>query len=258
MSSLVLRNVSFSYNNDRDVLKNISLDIPKGIDVAILGPSGCGKSTLLNLMSGLISPSGGEIFFDRKKVSSPIVSFSMIFQDYCLFDWKNVYDNLVMPLRLKGKKIDVEDVESLARMLKIDDKLYSYPSELSGGEKQRVAIGRALIDDAEFILMDEPFSALDPLTREVLRYDIGSILKDNNATMIIVTHSIEEAVFFGDKIVLFTDKSEEISEVIDNKFSGREALDVKSEEDDRSGISCHSDMINYIRRRIFEREGDFY
>lgn len=226
MSKLVLKNISFSYvlnerefgrRDEKNVIEDISIDVEEGKNVTILGPSGCGKTTLLNIMSGLLKPTTGEIYYNSYRMTSPVEDITMIFQDYGLFDWKNIYENIVLPLKIKRKKIDSEKLNNIVKLLKIEDKLDKYPNQLSGGERQRVAIARALIQDVKFLLMDEPFSALDPLSRETMRREIREILKDNSVTSIMVTHSIEEAVFFGDKIVIFNDNSGRIATIIENE-----------------------------------------
>lgn len=218
---LKIKNLSHTYitnNGGVEALKNINLEIPQGELISIVGHSGCGKSSLLNLIAGLNLPLEGEIVLDDKIINAPTNDIAIILQNYGLFPWKTVYQNLALGLviqKVSKKKIKIE-VEKIARELGLFDKLNKYPAELSGGQQQRVAIGRALVLKPKFLLMDEPFSALDIMTQEHLENLVLTLCMENNISLIIVTHNIEEAVYLGDRVVVFASENGVIHSIIDN------------------------------------------
>ena len=192
----------------RDViaLQDIHLDIPQGQFVCLLGPSGCGKSTLLNAIAGFSPPSQGEIVADGQLVTGPGPERGMVFQEYALFPWMTVEKNIAFGLEIKGmpaQRIN-ETVDQLLRMLSLTDFRSRYPKDLSGGMRQRVAIARVLALDSPIMLMDEPFGALDALTRRNLQDELLRIWAELKKTIIFVTHSIEEAIYLADRIVVMT------------------------------------------------------
>jgi NitT/TauT family transport system ATP-binding protein len=192
----------------RDVvaLKDINLEIPQGQFVCLLGPSGCGKSTLLNAIAGFSLPSTGEIMADGQLVTGPGPERGMVFQEYALFPWMTVEKNIAFGLEIKGmapQRIN-ETVDQLLRMLSLTDFRSRYPKDLSGGMRQRVAIARVLALDSPIMLMDEPFGALDALTRRNLQDELLRIWAELRKTIIFVTHSIEEAIYLADRIVVMT------------------------------------------------------
>jgi NitT/TauT family transport system ATP-binding protein len=187
-------------------LKDINLDIPQGQFVCLLGPSGCGKSTLLNAVAGFAPPSSGQIRADGKLVAGPGPERGMVFQEYALFPWMTVEKNIAFGLEIKGlpqAQIDAK-VEQLLRMLSLADFKTRFPKDLSGGMRQRVAIARVLALDSPIMLMDEPFGALDALTRRNLQDELLRIWSELKKTIIFVTHSIEEAIYLADRIVVMT------------------------------------------------------
>ena len=193
---------------DREVvaLKDIHLDIPQGQFVCLLGPSGCGKSTLLNAIAGFSLPTSGSITADGKAVTGPGPDRGMVFQEYALFPWMTVEKNIAFGLEIKGvaeEKIQ-ETVASLLAKLGLTDFRNRYPKDLSGGMRQRVAIARILALDSPIMLMDEPFGALDALTRRNLQDELLRIWAELGKTVIFVTHSIEEAIYLADRIVVMT------------------------------------------------------
>jgi NitT/TauT family transport system ATP-binding protein len=187
-------------------LKDINLEIPQGQFVCLLGPSGCGKSTLLNAVAGFAPPSSGTITADGKLVSAPGPERGMVFQEYALFPWMTVADNVAFGLQIKGqpKAQIAATVEKLLTMLSLQDFRNRYPKDLSGGMRQRVAIARVLALDSPIMLMDEPFGALDALTRRNLQDELLRIWAELKKTIIFVTHSIEEAIYLADRIVVMT------------------------------------------------------
>ncbi|MES2261429.1 MAG: ABC transporter ATP-binding protein [Pseudomonadota bacterium] len=187
-------------------LKDIELQIPQGQFVCLLGPSGCGKSTLLNAVAGFALPSSGTITADGQIVTAPGPERGMVFQEYALFPWMTVADNVAFGLQIKGMpkaQIDAT-VTRLLQMLSLNDFKHRYPKDLSGGMRQRVAIARVLALDSPIMLMDEPFGALDALTRRNLQDELLRIWAELKKTIIFVTHSIEEAIYLADRIVVMT------------------------------------------------------
>ena len=194
--------------SDRDIvaLKDIHLEIPSGQFVCLLGPSGCGKSTLLNAVAGFSLPSSGVITADGKTVFEPGPDRGMVFQEYALFPWMTVEQNIAFGLEIKNMpKPEIEQrVLALLGMLGLTDFRSRFPKDLSGGMRQRVAIARVLALDSPIMLMDEPFGALDALTRRNLQDELLRIWGELKKTIIFVTHSIEEAIYLADRIIVMT------------------------------------------------------
>jgi NitT/TauT family transport system ATP-binding protein len=194
--------------SDREVvaLKNIDLQIPHGQFVCLLGPSGCGKSTLLNAIAGFSPPSSGRIVADGREIAGPGPDRGMVFQEYALFPWMTVEKNIAFGLEIKGlpRAQIAATVDQLLAMLSLSDFRTRYPKDLSGGMRQRVAIARVLALDSPIMLMDEPFGALDALTRRNLQDELLRIWAELKKTIIFVTHSIEEAIYLADRIVVMT------------------------------------------------------
>jgi len=187
-------------------LKDINLEIPQGQLVCLLGPSGCGKSTLLNAVAGFALPTSGTITADGVQVTAPGPDRGMVFQEYALFPWMTVEDNIGFGLQIKGmaRAQIKERVDYLLGMLSLSDFRARFPKDLSGGMRQRVAIARVLALDSPIMLMDEPFGALDALTRRNLQDELLRIWAELKKTIIFVTHSIEEAIYLADRIVVMT------------------------------------------------------
>lgn len=193
----------------RSMLKavdDVSLDIQTGEFVSILGPSGCGKSTMMMMVSGLIQPSSGAIEIDNNKVTQPYTNLGVVFQRDALLEWRTVLDNVLLQVdirRLKRADITPRAVALLARVGLAGFEKY-YPWELSGGMRQRVAICRALIIDPPLLLMDEPFGALDAMTREQMNLDLQRLWLEQRKTVLFITHSISEAVFLADRVIVMS------------------------------------------------------
>ena len=187
-------------------LRDINLDIPQGQFVCLLGPSGCGKSTLLNAIAGFVLPTSGTIITDGIEVRQPGPDRGMVFQEYALFPWMTVEKNIAFGLEIKG--MDAHHIEQrvshLLQMLGLQDFRQRYPKDLSGGMRQRVAIARVLALDSPIMLMDEPFGALDALTRRNLQDELLRIWTALKKTIIFVTHSIEEAIYLADRVIVMT------------------------------------------------------
>ena len=187
-------------------LRDIHLTIPEGQFVCLLGPSGCGKSTLLNAIAGFALPTSGSIIANGDEVKAPGPDRGMVFQEYALFPWMTVEKNIAFGLEIKGmNSTEIEHrVSHLLQMLGLSDFRQRYPKDLSGGMRQRVAIARVLALDSPIMLMDEPFGALDALTRRNLQDELLRIWSELKKTIIFVTHSIEEAIYLADRVVVMT------------------------------------------------------
>ncbi|MFH1137124.1 MAG: ABC transporter ATP-binding protein [Pseudomonadota bacterium] len=208
------------------VLEDIHFSLRPGETMSIIGPSGCGKTTLLYLLAGLSAPSSGRVAINGRNQARPGGNTAFILQDFGLFPWMTVAGNI--DLALKIKKVPPLErgpaVEGLMRELGLRDLGGRYPIQLSGGQKQRVAIGRALATRPDILLMDEPFSSLDALTREHLQDLILEMWTRRVLTYVIVTHSVEEAVFLGGKVMVLTDRPARIKAVIPNPGFGRKSF----------------------------------
>jgi NitT/TauT family transport system ATP-binding protein len=193
-------------NREVVALRDINLQIPQGQFVCLLGPSGCGKSTLLNAIAGFSLPSSGEIIADGQLITGPGPERGMVFQEYALFPWMTVEKNIAFGLEIKGMpQAEIRQrVDQLLSMLSLSDFRNRYPKDLSGGMRQRVAIARVLALDSPIMLMDEPFGALDALTLRNLQDELLRIWSELKKTIIFVTHSIEEAIYLADRIVVMT------------------------------------------------------
>ncbi len=187
-------------------LQDVSLDIPRDQFVTLVGPSGCGKSTLLKLMAGVIFPSEGEIRLDERRLTGPMREIGMVFQRAVLLPWRSVLDNVLFPIQMLGWPLrDYRDqAHQLIDMVGLSGFEKALPSELSGGMQQRVSICRALIYDPKILLMDEPFGALDAMTREDLSIELLRIWHERRKTVVFVTHSISEAVLLADRVIVMT------------------------------------------------------
>lgn len=213
------------------VLSDISFAIKQGMSLSVIGPSGCGKTTLLYIISGLTLPTSGRVLIDSREIKGTDVRTAFILQDYGLLPWKSVLHNVELGMKIRGISAE-ERRERAIRILRemgIDSHMDRYPATLSGGEKQRVAIARALASGPEILLMDEPFSSLDTLTRERLQYTMSDLQRERKLTMITVTHSIEEAVFLGDEIMVMTPGPGSVSRMIKN--SGRRTPGFRNSEE---------------------------
>ena len=195
-------------------LRELSLTIAEGEFVAIVGPSGCGKSTLLRLAAGLVSPTRGSLSLHGGPVSAHLDSLGMVFQKPTLLHWQSIEANVLMPIRVLRGRISAADrarAEDLLRRTGLEQFASKLPHELSGGMQQRAAICRALIQDPDILLMDEPFGALDALTREVMCFELLRIWTEQPKTILFVTHSIPEAVLLADRVVVMSPRPGQIT-----------------------------------------------
>ncbi|MFD4763102.1 ABC transporter ATP-binding protein [Streptomyces sp. NPDC058439] len=206
-----------SKKRDVTALREVSLDVAPGEFVAIVGPSGCGKSTLLKLVAGLLKPSAGEVRLGGEQVNGVRHDIGYVFQRAALLEWRSARRNILLqaeirkmpPAQARGR------VDELIRMTGLDGFEDAYPHELSGGMQQRVALCRALLHEPPVLLMDEPFGALDALTREQMNMELNRIWRETRTTVLLVTHSISEAVYLADRVVVMSPRPGTVSEIIE-------------------------------------------
>lgn len=209
------RNISKTYGAV-EALKDLTLEFPKGQLTSLLGPSGCGKTTLLKIIAGLLEPSSGTVEVNGKAVTGPGPDRAFVFQDFALLPWASVLRNVAFGLELRGVGKS-ERADIAAKYIKdvgLGGFENSFPHELSGGMRQRVGLARALSVDAEVLLMDEPFSAVDEQTRRKFQEDLLALVQNENKTFIFVTHSIEEAVYVSDQIAVLLPRPSRVSDII--------------------------------------------
>jgi NitT/TauT family transport system ATP-binding protein len=211
-----VKEVGKSYDGGVEALKNVSLTLPQGRISTFLGPSGCGKTTLLKIIAGLIQPTGGEVWVKGKKVDGPGPERAFVFQDFALLPWANVLRNVAFGLELRG--VPTQKRHEIARRhiaeVGLETFANSYPHQLSGGMRQRVGLARALAVDADIILMDEPFSSVDEQTRRKFQEELLDLLEHRKKTVIFVTHSIEEAAYLSDQIILLSPRPGTVTNII--------------------------------------------
>jgi len=216
---LRIDNVSKSYATGADsslVLSAVSLDIRQGEFVSVIGPSGCGKTTLMKICAGLLPQTSGTVSFDGKPGTPPPSQMGIVFQSAALLPWRTVLGNILLPAIIQKTDLGAArkratDLLAMLNLVGIEDK---YPWELSGGMQQRVSIARSLVQEPQVIFMDEPFGALDAMTREKLNLDLQDIHRRTGATIMFVTHNISEAVFLSDRIVAMAARPGRVAEVI--------------------------------------------
>lgn len=198
--------LSFS-NNIEPTLQGITLDINEGEFVSIIGRSGCGKTSLLRLLTGLLKPTDGEVLLESKVVNEPSNDLSYLFQKPVLLEWRTILENILMPIELKGKvtKSHIEKALQLLRLVGLENDKDKYPYECSGGMMSRAALARALVTDPKLLLMDEPFSALDAITKKELHKELANITRSFKATTVLISHDISEAVFLSDRVIVLGD-----------------------------------------------------
>ena len=243
-----IKNLSVFYESKKEkveALGPISIDIDSEDICAIIGPSGCGKTTLLNVLSGIIKEYKGEVLLNSEKLNPYIHNIGLIPQNFGLLPWKTVEENCILPLRIKKANVNNQEVvnrmDSMMKRLGIYDLKHRYPKELSGGQKQRVAIVRSFLMKPDILLMDEAFSALDAIIREEAQELFLEIWNENKSNTFIVTHSIDEALYMGKKIIVIHNTPGKIIDVIDNTlFNNKEYKNHPS----------YSKMFSYVKGLI--------
>ncbi|HIJ00717.1 MAG: sulfonate transport system ATP-binding protein [Candidatus Methanomethylophilaceae archaeon] len=212
-----LKKVFKTKDDEVVAIDDFTLDVKQGELVSLLGPSGCGKTTILRLVAGLSEPTAGEILLGGKKVSGPGADRGMIFQEFALFPWRSVRKNIEFGLEIAGipKAERRQRSQFFLDMVGLERFADARIHELSGGMKQRVGIARALANDPEILLMDEPFGALDAQTRNIMQKELLKIMEKTEKTILFVTHSVDEAVYLSDRVVVLTKRPAHIKEIIE-------------------------------------------
>lgn len=215
---LILKNVSRKFSskdNMVNALDMVNFEVKDEEFICILGPSGCGKTTLLRIIAGLDMPTSGDILLDGARVEKPGRDRGMVFQDYSLFPWRTVLDNIAFGPEVMGvdKKERYENAREYLELLGLEKFEKSFPYELSGGMRQRIAIVRALINNPKLLLMDEPFGALDAQTRNIMQFELLRIWEKNHKTILFVTHSVDEAVYLADRIFVMSARPGTLKEI---------------------------------------------
>lgn len=245
--SLVIENVSKQFKNSKkDTLQDVNLEIKEGEFICIVGPSGCGKSTLLNMVAGLEPVNSGAIYLDGEKITGPGADRVVMFQESALFPWLNVIDNVKFGMRIAG--IPEEEQNARAEKYLKMVHLWKFKNyqihELSGGMKQRVALARALTMDSKMLLMDEPFAALDKQTKNMLRDEIQRIWMETKKTVLFVTHSVEEALFFADRIVMLSGNPASVKKIIPVDIPRPRMIDAPD------FIEIRAELLSFLRNEV--------
>ena len=212
-------------------LRPIDFSVQDGEFVVVVGPSGCGKTTLLKMIAGLLAPSEGEIRVEGRVVTKPHGDVGIVFQSALLLPWRDVLGNVLMPVEVKGLPRGPYEARAraLLKMVGLEGFEHKYPYQLSGGMQQRASICRALVHDPKIVLMDEPFGALDAMTRERMNVELQRIQRETKKTALLITHSIPEAVFLADRVLVMTERPGAIAAVYDVALPRPRSLDVLSD-----------------------------
>ncbi|MCZ4312323.1 ABC transporter ATP-binding protein [Comamonadaceae bacterium G21597-S1] len=227
-----VRKVYHTQDGDVETLKPLDFAIRAGEFVSVVGPSGCGKSTLMKLVAGLLPISGGALSLSGKAVDGPQTNVGIVFQSALLLPWRNVIDNILLQAEIRGLPMDEARTRTreLMEMAGLSDFEKKYPWQLSGGMQQRVAILRALLHDPPVLLMDEPFGALDAMTRERMNQELQRIWMAAGKTVLLITHSIPEAIYLSDRVMVMTERPGSIAAVYDIDLPRPRPLDVMGTE----------------------------
>ncbi len=243
-----IQNVDKVYQSVRGevvALQDISLDIQEHEFISVLGPSGCGKSTLLKCLAGLQPITDGQILLKGKRVTAPPSDMGIVFQRDILLDWRNILDNVLLITEFRGyKRADYEDkARALLKRFGLGGFEHKHPWELSGGMRQRASICRALLDDPGLMLMDEPFGALDAMTRDDLNLELSRLWYDTRKTVLFITHSIPEAVFLSSRVVIMSRNPGKIDEIIDIDLPHPRPLNIRETPE-------YGKYVQHIRRHF--------
>jgi NitT/TauT family transport system ATP-binding protein len=236
---------------DRTVLNDVSFDVQPGEIVSVVGPSGCGKTTLLRCVVGLMKPTEGTVFVSGSPVSGPPADVAMVFQHFGLFPWKTVAANVAFGLTAHGvsKKEAAPRVSELIKLVGLEGFEKAYPYQLSGGMQQRAGLARALAVEPGVLVMDEPFAALDAQTRDILQLELLRIWQTRSAAMMFVTHSIDEAVLMGDRIVILRGRPSSIFDIVEVDIPRPRAREVVDSDRFRT-------VRDYVWRAVMHDEAD--
>ncbi len=221
MSIIEIRDLTVAYpqahtTNRLVALWQVNLSVREGEFVTVVGPSGCGKTTLLNAVAGLVPATTGEVLVDGKRVTGPGPERAVVFQEYALLPWRTVWDNVRFGLEMQPRLRETAErrIREAIELVGLVGFERAYPRELSGGMRQRVGLARALVAEPKILLMDEPFAAVDAMTREVMQGELERIVAATGRTVIFITHSIDEAILLGDRVVVATTRPGRIKEIV--------------------------------------------
>jgi NitT/TauT family transport system ATP-binding protein len=236
VSVIEIRDLTVAYPQARTTnrlvaLWEVSLSVESGEFVTVVGPSGCGKTTLLNSVAGLLEPTSGKVTVDGRPVAGPGPERAVVFQEYALLPWRTVWDNIRFGLEMQpALRADADKrIRDAIELVGLNGFERAYPRELSGGMRQRVGLARALVAEPKILLMDEPFAAVDAMTREVMQGELERIVSSTGKTVIFITHSIDEAIILGDRVVVATTRPGRIKEIVHVRMPRpRGAYDVKA------------------------------
>ncbi|KXH87458.1 ABC transporter ATP-binding protein [Sporosarcina sp. HYO08] len=217
MSGLVIDSISHRYDGSKMILQQVNYQVGDGEFHCLVGRSGCGKTTFLKIVSGLLEAETGQVLLDGQQVKKPLENAGFVFQSPTLLEWKTVLENVLFPIELKRKstKEEQERAKALLALMKIEQHMHSFPQQLSGGQQSRVAIARALIKNPRYLFLDEPFAALDAITREELQDDLLALCAHHQMTVLFITHDIAEAIYVADHVLVMEEGKIVHTETID-------------------------------------------
>jgi len=259
---LLAEHVSVFYEKDKQdflAVDDVSLSIQEAEFVVIVGPSGCGKTTFMNTFAGLVRPAKGKVYMDGEEISGPSAERGVVFQQFALFPWKTVYENIEFGLKYRAipKEQRDEIVRKYVRLVKLDGFENSFPHELSGGMKQRVAIARVYANRPQVLLMDEPFGSLDAQTRTIMQEDLSEVFMTEKKTVVFITHSVDEAIYLGDRVVIMTARPGKIKKVInvteDNLVPQRRGLGYDDVVNLKEFLDLKAEIWGLIKAEILEK-----
>jgi NitT/TauT family transport system ATP-binding protein len=239
------RGLNFYYG-EHHALKNINLTLGTNRVTAFIGPSGCGKSTLLKMISGLLPPTTGEILVEGEQVTKPHGNVGIVFQNALLLPWRNILSNVMLPIDMKRLARDkyLDRAKGLLKLVGLEGFEKKLPWQLSGGMQQRASICRALVHDPKIMLMDEPFGALDAMTREKMNVELMRIQRETGKTVLLITHSIPEAVFLADRVLVMTERPGAIAAIYDVPLPRPRSLDAMADP-------VFTELVQRIRKHFF-------
>jgi NitT/TauT family transport system ATP-binding protein len=226
----------------------VSFQVEASDRFVLLGPSGCGKSTLLKLISGLLPPTSGEILVEGEKVTTPHGNVGIVFQNALLLPWRNILSNVMLPIDMKRlpRQTYLDRAKALLKLVGLEGFEKKLPWQLSGGMQQRASICRALVHDPRIMLMDEPFGALDALTRERMNVELMRIQRETRKTVLLITHSIPEAVFLADRVLVMTERPGAVAAIYDVPLPRPRSLDVMADP-------VFTELVQRIRKHFFSQ-----
>lgn len=253
-TGITIENVSVTFHGARgsfEALRDVNLEIEPGEFICVVGPSGCGKTTLLNVLAGFLQPTGGRAYLDGKEITGPGPERGVVFQQYAVFPWLTVRENVAFGLKLSANRGKVERPEEVVdhfiELVGLEDFKDSLPKELSGGMKQRVAIARSYAVNPQVLLMDEPFGALDAQTRQFMQESLMEIMEKEKKTVVFITHGVEEATFLSTRVVVMASRPGRIRDIIPVDIPFPRDASVKTSQ---AFVSLRRDIDRVVREEF--------